>query len=407
MIWNALKRIDRNYLIFLLATGFIGIGQSVDGATLTNYLKDNLGMMILQRSALEIPRELPGMLVVIVIGLLSFLGDVRISVIANILAAVGMFSLGIIPPEYRYVIMVIFVYSMGMHIYMPLANSIGMSFASAQDMGRKLGRMNAVNTVALVLSSAILWVLFKYVHIGFTTSFTIGAVAFLLAALCLLFVKPTQTVRQSKRFIYKKEYRLYYWLCILFGARKQIFITFGPWVLVEVFHQHVATMTMLFFIVSTTGIFVKPWIGHMIDTLGEKIILSGEAVAFFFVCLGYAFATDLFRPELALGVICTCYVLDQSMSSVSMARATYMKKLALVPEDVSPSLSMGTSLDHIVTMVLPVIGGLVWYNNGANGYKYVFIGGAVIAILNFISTQFINLERKNCVPVASSSAPAK
>jgi len=68
---------------------------------------------------------------------------------------------------------------------------------------------------------------------------------------------------------------------------------------------------------------------------------------------------------------------------------------------------MGTSLDHIVTMVLPVIGGLVWYNNGANGYKYVFIGGAVIAILNFISTQFINLERKNCVPVASSSAPAK
>lgn len=393
LITKILSRIDRNYFFFLLSTAFIGIGQSVDGATLTNYLKENLGMMILQRSALEFPRELPGLLVVIVIGLLSSLGDVRTSVVANILAAMGMFSLGIIPSEYSLVVLSIFIYNMGTHIYMPMSNSIGMSFATAGDLGKKLGNMNAVNTLALVISSAVLWGLFKFVHISYTTSFTIGAVAFLMAAVCLTFIKPTQEVKKANRFIFRKEYGLYYWLCVLYGARKQIFITFGPWVLVDVFHQRVTTMTVLFFIVSVTGIFVKPWIGHMIDYLGEKFILSTEAVAFFFVCLGYAFAADLFSSRLALLIICTCYILDQTMNSVSMARATYMKKLAVVPEDVSPSLSLGTSIDHLVTMFLPILGGWVWYNGGADGYKYVFIGGAFIALLNLVSVRFIQLDK--------------
>ena len=81
------------------------------------------------------------------------------------------------------------------------------------------------------------------------------------------------------------------------------------------------------------------------------------------------------------------------MSSVSMARATYMRKLALTPADISPSLSMGTSIDHIVTMFLPILGGLVWYNGGENGYKLVFLGGAVIALLNFFSARFIKLPK--------------
>ncbi|WP_346353861.1 MFS transporter [Azotosporobacter soli] len=386
-----LRTMDRNYFYFLLSTAFIGIAQSVDGATLTNYLRDNLGMMILERSALEFPRELPGLLIVFIIGALSSLGDIKTTVIANILAAGGMFALGIIPPDYTLVVIFIFIYNMGTHIYMPMSNSIGMSFASAADLGKKLGRMNAVNTAALVSSSAILWALFRFFHISFTAAFSIGAVAYLCAAFCLSKVHSATASKKNSRLVLRKEYALYYWLCVLFGARKQIFITFGPWVLVDIFHQPVTTMTILFFIISLTGIVVKPWIGRMIDTLGERRVLCGEAVAFLFVCLGYAFATDLLPQAQALLLICACYILDQSMSSVSMARATYMRKLALTPADISPSLSMGTSIDHIVTMFLPILGGIVWYNGGPNGYKLVFLGGALIALLNFFSARFINL----------------
>lgn len=392
LVTSKVRGLERDYAIFLLASVFLGIGQSVDGSTLTNYLKENLQLLIIQRSALEFPRELPGLLVVFVIGSLSALGDMRIAVCANILAAIGMFLLGIIPPDYTLVIIVIFIYSLGQHMYMPLSNSIGMSFATGGEIGKKLGEISAANTLALVLSSAVLWALFKFFHISYTTSFALGAIAFLIAAALLSRIKPTQTTQKNIRYIFRKEYYLYYWLSVLFGARKQIFITFGPWVLVDVFKEPVTTMTMLFFIISVTGIFAKPWIGYLIDKVGEKFVLSGEAALFFFVCLGYAFAADIFPASIALILVNLCYILDQTLSSVSMARATYLKKIAVAAEDISPTLSLGTSIDHIVTMFLPVIGGLVWYNNGPAGYKYVFIGGAVIALLNFASTRFIRIK---------------
>jgi predicted MFS family arabinose efflux permease len=388
-----LKGLERDFILFLIAGACLGIAQSVDGSTLTNYLKEHFGMLIIHRSALEFPRELPGLLVVLIIGGLSFLGgDVRISAVANLLAAAGMFLLGIIPSQFAFVIFVIFIYSMGQHIFMPLSGNIAMSFARRGEMGRTLGLLSSVSNIAIVVSSIALWALFRFAHISYFTSFTIGAVALLIAAVLIGLIKSTQTVKVEKRYIYRKEYRLYYWLSMLYGARKQIFITFGPWVLVDVFKQPVTTMTILFLIVAVIGIFVKPWVGHLIDKAGERFVLSGEAFIFFFTCLLYAFAEDLFSYPVAIACIYVCYVTDFTIDSASMARITYMKKIALKPEDVSPSLSLGISLDHIVTVFLPFIGGLAWYKGGHGGYKYVFMGGAVVALLNFISSRKIRIK---------------
>jgi hypothetical protein len=382
----------KDFLLFLFSGMFLGIAQSVDGSTLANYLKEHFGMFIVQRSALEFPRELPGLLVFLVIGALAFLGgDVRISVFANLLAAAGMFALGIIPSRYAYVVLIIFFYSMGMHIFMPLSGSIGMSFAERHQIGKILGRLSAVSNIAIVLSSAGLWALFRFAHIRFFTSFSIGAAAYVISAILLCFMKPagTRTSRTGKRYIFRREYELYYWLCMLYGARKQIFLTFGPWVLVEVFKQSVTTMTMLFFIVSVIGIFVKPWIGHLIDKVGERFVLSSEALLFFFACLGYAFAESLFNHQSAILFIYVCYVVDFTLDSVGMARTTYMRKIALRPEDVSPSLSLGISVDHLITVFLPILGGLAWYNGGPGGYRYVFFAGAAIALMNFVSSRMM------------------
>ena len=101
---------ERDFLLFIVSGIFLGITQSVDASTLNNYLKEHFGMLIIHRSALEFPRELPGLLVVLVIWALSFLGgDVRISVAANLIAAAGMFALGILPSKYLFVVLVIFV----------------------------------------------------------------------------------------------------------------------------------------------------------------------------------------------------------------------------------------------------------------------------------------------------------
>lgn len=390
-ILAAINRPERDFFLFLLVSVFLGIGQSVDGSTLSNFLKEKFNMTITQRSALEIPRELPGFLVFLVIGILYTLGDIRIAVLANLCAALGMFLLGVIPTEYIIIVITIFIYSMGQHIYLPLSNSIGMSFASDGRFGRMLGRVNAVNTVALVVSSALLWILFKFARISFTVSFSIGAAAFLAAAVTLGFINPKQTVRMANRFVFKKEYSLYYWLSALYGARKQIIITFGPWVLVDVFRQKVTTMTALFFIASVLSIFFKPLVGFLIDCIGEKYVLGGEAAALFFVCLGYTFAGDLLPQDVAVIVVSSCYILDRVMDAVTMARATYLKRIVVKEEDLSPTLSTGISIDHLIAMFLPSLGGYIWHVNGINGYKYVFLGGALIAIVNLISTSQIRL----------------
>ena len=388
-----LKAYDKQFLLFLLVGVFLGLGQSVDGSTMNNFLKDRFDMMILQRSALELPRELPGFLVFIIVGSLYSLGDVRIAAIANMLAAAGMLLLGFIPPVYSFAVICIFIYSSGQHIYMPLSNSIAMNFANDGRLGRKLGQVSAANTAALVFGSAVLFLIFRYVKVSYTVTFTCGAIAFLLASVLLLFMKSHKRRQTKKRFVFKKEYRLFYILSVLYGARKQIFVTFGPWVLIDIYGQKVTTMTLLFFIISVVSIAFKPLLGYMIDRIGEKKVLGFEAFTLFFVCLGYSTADLLLPYQGAVILICICYVLDQLSSAVAMARATYLRKIAVNEDEVSSTLSLGISIDHIMSMSLPVIGGLVWYSSGSNGYKYVFLGGAVIAIANYIVTRYIKTEK--------------
>lgn len=407
-IQNKFHEVNSDFILFLVSGMFLGISQSVDTSTFNNFLRENYHMLITQRSALEFPRELPGFLVFLFMGFLYLLGDIRIAAIANFCAAIGMTLLGWASSSYTSALLFIFIYSTGQHIYMPVSNSITMGFAKDGKLGRKMGQVSAANTAALVVSSAVLYCLYRFAHISYRTAFTIGAVAFVAAGLLLLCMKPQpKTVGVHRRFVFHKEYKLFYWLSMLFGARKQIFITFGPWVLVDFFQLDVSTMTILFFIISIISIFTRPFIGYCIDRLGEKVVLGGEAAILVVVCLGYAYAASLFDRQTALIVICACYIIDQLSSSVSMARSTYLKKIALCEEDVSPTLSLGTSIDHIVSMVLPLVGGLVWYNSGAGGYKYVFLGGAAIALVNLISSRRMKIPAAiipDKVSVSSGSA---
>jgi MFS family permease len=384
------RALDGNYRLFLLANVFLGFAVCIDASTFNNYLKDVYQLGVSARTILEFPRELPGFLCMLVVGLLMGLGDIRIAAVANFLAGVAMFALGVIPPVFGLMLSVVFLYSVGQHTYMPMSSSIGMAFATDGKLGRKLGQISAANTAALVIGSLILMGLFQFLKLSYFAAFSIGSVCYLAAAVLIFRMQAVKPARKDRtRWVFRKEYGLFYGLSVLWGARKQLFLTFGPWVIVDIFRQPVTTMTALFFAVSVAGIFLKPLIGKIIDKVGERPVLGFEAVVIGAVCLVYAFAADLLPPGIALAVICACYVLDQSSSSVGMARATYLKKIALKPEDVSPTLSLGISIDHVASMFLPMLGGLVWTLGGERGYKYVFLGGAAIAVANWIATRRI------------------
>lgn len=204
--------------------------------------------------------------------------------------------------------------------------------------------------------------------------------------------KPTKT--KGYKLIFKKEYSLFYVLNILYGARKQIFLTFAPWVLIKIFNQGVSTFAMLGFIIAGLSIFFKPFVGYLIDKYGERFVLASEAIILIFVCIGYgvskAFFEGIGKGELAIIFIFACYVVDQMLMASTMARATYLRRIAVEPSDISPSLAMGTTLDHALAMFIPWIGGMIW---NLWGYEFVFFAGAFIAVLNLIVASRIRIAR--------------
>lgn len=377
----------RDYRLFLAATILIGLGSCVNSSIFNNYLKDVFKLDVAQRTFLELPRELPGFLVSLMVASLAALGEVRIAMVANLAASAGMLALGWIPSSFVLMVSSIFLYSSGQHVYMPLASSIGMSFAASGKEGSALGRINAVSTAAILGGTLLLLALLKFVNLSYSAAFTAGALFYLAAACALLAMSPRRSAGRPKRLVVKRRYARYYVLSLLYGARKQLFLTFGPWMLVDLFHQDVSTMTLISLIVSGTVIGAQALAGRLTDRFGPRAVLGGEAFVTIFVCLIYAFAPELLPPGAALVVVAACFVIDQASNAVHMSRAVYAGKIAEHPSDVSPTLSLGISIDHIASMSIPMLGGLAWMGSGTQGYRWVFIGGAAIAAANFVVTR--------------------
>jgi predicted MFS family arabinose efflux permease len=381
-----ISRINRDYLLFFLSVGLYGFGQSTVDSTFNNFLNETFGISDFQRGFLELPRELPGFLVVFVSALFAFMCTRRLAALANLLAGAGILLMGLYSPEYSIMIVWLFVHSIGLHLFMPLNSSIGMEFAEEGKTGKKLGQLNGAMNLAAITGSFIVFVGFRYLDFTFTVSFVISSIAFITASLLLFWMKPDDPLPARTKFTLRKEYRLFYWLNILYGTRKQIFLTFGPWVLVTIFKQKTQMVATLLFIGGLIGIFFKPLLGRWIDRFGEKVILMGEAMVLIFVCIGYGFSRHFLSEGPAMMLAFSCYIIDQLLMSVGMARATYLHKIAVKPEDVSQTLTMGLTIDHIFSISIALVSGLLWVNLG---YEYVFLLGAVIAVINLFSASRI------------------
>jgi predicted MFS family arabinose efflux permease len=207
-----------------------------------------------------------------------------------------------------------------------------------------------------------------------------------------------KTVKTQPPTMYLKlhrEYWLYYLLAVFHGSRKQLFMTFGPWVLVTVFHQPTQTMATLLTIGGVIGILFQPLLGWATDQLGERVVLASEAVLLVFVCFGYGFAKFLFPEGVAFLITCVCFLLDQMSMSFVLARSTYMKKIARQPTDIQPALTISVTIDHIFSITVALLGGMIW---NAFGFQYVFILGMFIAFVNFFAALQVRVPQRDVPP---------
>jgi len=379
---NKLLNLPRDFQLFIAATFVFGFSQSIVDSTFNNFLNETFLISNLQRGLLEFPRELPGLLVVFVSAILFFLCSRRQAFLANILCAIGILFIGFYSPTFSIMLIWLFIFSVGQHLFLPLNQSIGMELATEGKTGKRLGQFSAVANVAMIIGSFAIFIGFKFFNLDFKMSYVTAFLGFITVAVLISLMKKDEPVPVKMKFQLRKEYKLYYWLSILYGTRKQIFLTFAPWVLVTVFKQKTQVLATLLAVGGVIGIFFKPMLGKAIDRLGERFILTSEAVMLVFVCIGYGFAREIFTETAAMFIAFTCYILDQLLMSVGMARATYLQKIAVKPEDVTQTLTMGVSIDHIFSIGIAVSGGFIWLKLG---YQYVFLLGAIIAVINFFS----------------------
>jgi predicted MFS family arabinose efflux permease len=255
-----------------------------------------------------------------------------------------------------------------------------MELAADGQTGRRLGQLNAIRNAAAIAGSVLVFLGFKFMGFTFQHVFVLSAVGFVIAAALLFSMKPEKASVPRTYLKLHREYNLFYILNVLSGSRKQFFITFAPWVIVNIFHQPTQTIATLMIVGGVIGILFQPLLGWAIDRFGERVVLSSEAVLLVVVCAGYGFAKSLFSENTALAVIIGCYLVDQMLFSVGMARSTYIKKIALQPADVQPALTAAVTIDHIFSISAALLGGVIW---SAFGFQYVFILGMVIAVINF------------------------
>jgi len=393
-----MTRMSRELGLFAVASLTMGVAYSLYDSTFNNYLNARFNLTGFQRSFLEVPRELPGFLVVFVSALLWFLCSRRLGVVSMLLGVVSTLLIGFASPSYAILVVWLFTYSMGQHIFMPLSASIGMELAREGKTGQRLGQLNAIRNMAAILGSFLVLLGFKYLGFTFSHTFTLAALAFVVTAIVMFAMKPDKTQPPTMYLKLHKEYRLYYILAALAGSRKQLFITFAPWVIVTVFNQPTQTIATLMMIGGIIGILFQPFLGWMIDHLGERFVLASEAVLLVFVCLGYGFSKSMFSAGAAFLIVCICYLLDQMLMSVGMARSTYIKKIALQAADIQPALTASVTIDHFFSITVALLGGLIWTKFG---FQYVFLLGVLIAIVNFVAARQVRVQKHDYKDIKS------
>ncbi|MGM0493115.1 MAG: MFS transporter [Armatimonadota bacterium] len=375
-------------VMFLLAVFALGIGNGIFQTTYNNYLDDVYEVSATARGALEFPRELPGFLVALLAGALFFMVENRVAALASIFTGVGMVGLGITDESWTQMIIFTVIWSVGQHVEMPMRSAIAMQLGTSRQQGRRLGQASAARVGANVLGAGAVWLIIAGMGHNYLLIFTIGGLVSVVGGIFYLRMKAQKQEHPRGKFVVKRRYTLYYVLCALYGARKQVFITFAPWVLVTIYGEPASTFAKLWIVASVIGVFFQQGLGDLIDSWGERRVLMADGAVVMVLCLGYAFANDIGLPAgWPVWVLYACYVLDQMLLGVENARSSYLAKIAERPEDVSPSLAMGISLNHTLSMAVPFIGGKYLWD--VYGYEYVFIAAAGLSIVTIILASMV------------------
>ena len=366
-------------MLFFSAVICITSANSINDSIFNNFLVDVYDMSAGMRGFLEFPRELPGLLVVLMTGVLCMLSITHLGVVGAAILTCGLACLGLFGQSFVPMLFAMVIGSAGLHLLQPVDVSIAIGLSKEGGRGRRMGQHQAIATFGAILGSGGVWLLFDRANPQYRTAFLCASIMACIGA-CIYACMNIPHLRQPRaRLVVMRKYRLYYMLELLFGARKQVFITFGPWVLIQEYGQTAKGIAGLLMIAAFLGLAVKPLVGIIIDHIGERAVMIFDGLSTSVVCLGYGYAGWLMGSnEQALYLASACYVLDNLLFCLGTGRAVYVSRIASSPQEITSTVSMGISINHVASMIIPCIAGALW---SVLGYERLFLSAGFLALV--------------------------
>ena len=368
-----------------------GVGVGCFAAAMNNYLSDICRMDSVDRGWLEFFREFPGLMLVFLLALLHKLSDWKVMRIGTLISMVGVALLLIPAGRFAFgkmaVTLFIMLWSTGEHLVLPVRSTIALQVAKPECAGRSLGLLTGSHNFGAVAGSLIVTGIFfcgrRFFDLENTVLFNAVwvLVALLMAAsLSSTFSKDAPNIPSKRpRLYFDRKFSKFYALELFYGARKQIFLTFAPYVIIKEYGFSTASMALLFGICAAVNIFAAPQIGKLCDKWGYRNVMIWDTVVLFFVCLLYGFAGKLFPPGAALAVVCVNFLFDAVISTTAVSTSIYVRDLAKNPDEITATFSTGLSINHLISITVAPLGGWVWARFGV---EWLFSFAAVMAVCN-------------------------
>lgn len=370
------------FRVFLTCLLITGLSYGLYKGMLDNYLAEVVGMGEMDRGITEFFRELPGIALVFILAAFYMLSAETMFKVGAVIMLAGMGMHALLPASKVFATLAICTYSLGEHIQLGMKNTLSLQYAKPGRGGAAQGVQNSISQIGTLAGYLVIVAAFSLLAGKQPYKLFFALAAVLAAVSCIFSLRITgksETDSSKRRFYFHKKYSKYYMLEMFYGARKQVFFTFGPYVLILFYGAGAATVSLLFAVSAVACFFAAPLVGRIIDKAGYKTVMIADTLILVIVCFFYGFAHHIFPKNIAFIVCCINYVLDAVISLASMASNVYVQDLSDSPDETKATISTGVSINHVITIFIALFGGWIWQTLGI---ETLFMVSAVLGLCN-------------------------
>jgi hypothetical protein len=381
---NGNKHWQNPYVFLIISSIVMTITFSAWLAMINNFSIEKAAFTGAEIGSLQSLREIPGFLAFSAVFVLLVLSEQVFALISLCILSIGVALTGLFPSIYGLYATTVLM-SIGFHYYETLNTSLSLQWFHKDETAMKLGKLMSIKSASSLICYGIIWLGFSFFSVSYQFLYLFFGLTGLLLTVWLAMSMPRFEVQhnQHKKIILRKRYSLYYLLTFLAGARRQIFVVFAGFLMVEKFGYSVQQITLLYMINHVINFFLAPIIGVWIAKVGERQSLTVEYTGLAIVFVGYAVVESA-------DIAALLYIIDHLFFAMAIALKTYFQKIA-DPKDIASNSAVSFSINHIAAVVIPASFGLIWLYD----HSLVFYAGAFIALASLLASQFINLQEGN------------